>query len=221
MVSDVQERSASTHNDRAEGNASVKPRILFADDHRLVLEALSKILESNFDIVGTVHDGLALLEQVESLRPDLVLLDISLPGMNGLDAASKIADKFPNIKLVFLTMHSNMTYLREAFRAGACGFVLKSAGASELSSALQIALSGGTYVSPGVRQRTEPSTPGLTPRQREVLHLLACGSSAKEIGSALNISTRTAEFHKVSIMQKLGIRTTAQLTRFAVENGLG
>ena len=201
-----------------------KARILLADDHTLVLDGLSKLLEHEFELLGTVDNGTDLIAKAEELKPDVVLMDISMPGLNGLDAARKIATLCPGTKLIFVTMHNNEAYVREAFRTGASGYVLKSSAASELAVAVKTVMGGGVYVAPNIRPRESTAGDGaksLTPRQREVLRLIASGSTAKEIASALNISVRTAEFHKVSIMQKLGIRTTAQLTRFALENGLG
>jgi DNA-binding NarL/FixJ family response regulator len=203
----------------------MKPRILLADDHALILDGLSKLLENEFDLVGTADNGLDLVSKAETLKPDVVLADISMPGLNGLDAARQIAERSPSSKVLIVTMHNNETYVREALRAGVSGYVLKSSAAPELAFAVRRVMEGGTYIAPSVHQK-ERSAPqdepkSLTPRQREVLRLIAAGSTAKEVASALNISVRTAEFHKVSIMQKLGIRTTAQLTRFAVENGLG
>ena len=201
-----------------------KTRVLLADDHILVLDGLSKLLEHEFDLLGTVDNGTDLIARAEALKPDVVLMDISMPGLNGLDAARKLAVVCPGTKLIFVTMHNNEAYVREAFRTGAAGYVLKSSAASELAVAIKTVMGGGVYVAPHIGRREQASEDGaksLTPRQREVLRLIASGSTAKEIASALNISVRTAEFHKVSIMQKLGIRTTAQLTRFALENGLG
>jgi DNA-binding NarL/FixJ family response regulator len=203
----------------------MKPCVLLADDHMLVLDGLSKLLENDFELAGTANNGMDLLAKAEALKPDVILVDISMPGLNGLDAARGITEKSPASKLIFVTMHSNEAYVREAFRVGASGYVLKSSAASELAHAVNTVMNGGTYIASAIRHRVQPSdqeeSKVLTPRQREVLRLIASGSTAKEISTSLKISVRTAEFHKVTIMQKLGIRTTAQLTRFAMENGLG
>jgi DNA-binding NarL/FixJ family response regulator len=203
----------------------MKPRIIIADDHALVVEGLTRLLESEFEIVATVNNGIDMLNQVDVVKPDLALVDISMPGLNGLDVARQLAEKHPEVKVLILTMHNNEGYVREALRAGVAGYFLKSSPGQELALAMKRILSGGTYISPGVLHRERPvsrdDAKTLTPRQREVLRLIAAGSTAKEVAAALSISVRTAEFHKVSIMQKLGIRTTAQLTRFALENGLG
>jgi DNA-binding NarL/FixJ family response regulator len=203
----------------------MRPRILIGDDHALMLDGLSQLLETECELVGTADNGVDLVAKAESLKPDVALVDISMPGLNGLDAARQIMEKSPNSKVLIVTMHSSETYVREALRAGVSGYVLKSSAAPELALAVRKVMQGETYIAPSVqhkdRSANQDEPQGLTPRQREVLRLIAAGSTAKEVASELNISVRTAEFHKVSIMQKLGIRTTAQLTRFAVENGLG
>ncbi len=205
-----------------------RPRVLLADDHTLILDGLTKLLDNQVELIGTVTNGLDLLAQAEALKPDVVLVDISMPGLNGLDAAKRMLQRLPQTKVIFVTMHNNDAYVQEALKAGASGYVLKSSAASELALAIKTVVNGGVYIAPNV-QHAQPAEGGvavrdeigLTPRQREVLRLIASGATAKEVATALNISVRTAEFHKVSIMQKLGIRTTAQLTRFAIEHGLG
>ena len=169
----------------------MRPRVLLADDHTLVLEGLSKLLADHCDLVGTAEDGRALVEAAERLRPDLILLDISMPLLNGLEAARIVRTKVPEAKIVFLTMHADPTYAREAFRAGASGYLLKRSAASELATAIATVLRGQPYVTPlfpdevlrplGGQLRTlAPETGALTARQREVLQLVAEGHTALE-----------------------------------------
>jgi len=208
-----------------------KPRILLADDHKIVLEGLKGLLEPEFELVGTVEDGRALVAQAAKLRPDVIVADISMPRLNGIDAVQQIKKTDPGIKVVFLTMHPDVPYAVSAFEAGASGFVLKHSASSELVTALREALRGRTYVTPliaGDLIRTyqgkvfsnAPSSAELSSRQREVLQLLAEGKSAKEIGALLNISARTVEFHKYRIMENLNIKTSAELVQYAVRHGL-
>jgi DNA-binding NarL/FixJ family response regulator len=208
-----------------------KSRILLADDHTLFVEALHKVLEADFELVGSVGDGRALLQAAPRLQPDAILLDLSMPLLNGIDAARQLRRLLPDCKLVFLSMHGDPTYVTEAFRAGASGYVLKRANATELIQAIKAGLRGQFYVSPllakGVldpliHQRTSPVSrqAELTLRQREVLQLVAEGRSLKEIASILCLSVKTVEFHKSRIAKQLGIRTTAALTKYAVSHGL-
>lgn len=208
-----------------------KPRILLADDHTLFVEALQKVLEPEFELVGSVGDGRALLEASPRLKPDLILLDISMPLLNGIDAAQQLRRLVPDTKVVFLSMHGDPTYVTEGFRAGASGYVLKRASATELIQAIRAALRGHLYVSPllakGVLDpllHAQPTPrraqPTLTLRQREVLQLVAEGRSLKEIASILFISPKTVEFHKTRIAKQLGLHTTADLTKYAVTHGL-
>jgi DNA-binding NarL/FixJ family response regulator len=203
-----------------------RPRVLLADDHVLVLEGLSKLLEDEMDLVGTASSGAEAVEKAAQLQPDVVLMDISMPGLNGFDAAIQMKTCAPRTKVIAVTMHRSTAYLRESLRAGMSGFVLKQSAASELAEAVSTVLRDERYVTPLVTQQTESQgglndgERALTLRQREVLRLIAQGRIAKEIATALNISVRTAEFHRVSIMQRLGLRTTAELTRFALENGI-
>ena len=208
-----------------------KPRILLADDHTLFVEALQKVLETEFELVGSVGDGRALLQAAPRLLPDAILLDLSMPLLNGIDASRQLRRLVPDCKLVFLSMHGDPTYVTEAFRAGASGYVLKRANATELIQAIKAALRGQFYVSPllakGVldpliHQRTSPADlqAELTLRQREVLQLVAEGRSLKEIASILCLSVKTVEFHKTRIAKQLGLRTTAGLTKYAVSHGL-
>jgi DNA-binding NarL/FixJ family response regulator len=202
-----------------------RPRVLLADDHVLVLEGLSKLLQGEMDLVGTASSGTEAVEKVAQLQPDVVLMDISMPGMNGFDAAKQMKNCAPRTKVIAVTMHRSTAYLRESLRAGMSGFVLKQSAASELAEAVSTVMRDERYVTPLVTQPAETQglnegERALTVRQREVLRLIAQGRIAKEIATALNISVRTAEFHRVSIMQRLGLRTTAELTRFALENGI-
>jgi DNA-binding NarL/FixJ family response regulator len=208
-----------------------RPRVLLADDHKIVLEGLRGILEPEFEIVGAVEDGRALVAETERLSPDVVVADISMPGLNGMDAARQIKKMDEHIKIVVLTMHSEVSYAAGAFDAGASGFVLKHSAAQELITAIREAMQGRTYVTPMIageligsykngNLRTARSSAALSPRQREVLQLLAEGKSTKEIGAVLNISTRTAEFHKYRMMEQLKIKTSAELVQYAVKHGL-
>jgi DNA-binding NarL/FixJ family response regulator len=208
-----------------------KPRLLLADDHRIVLEGLRGILEPEFEIVGAVEDGRALVAETQRLKPEVVVADISMPGLNGMDAARQIRKMDERIKIVFLTMHSDVNYAAGGFEAGASGFVLKHSAPQELITAIREALQGRTYVTPLIagelinsykdcRLRPEGASASLSPRQHEVLQLLAKGKSSKEIGVLLNISTRTAEFHKYRMMEQLKIKTSAELVQFAVRHGL-
>lgn len=208
-----------------------KPRILLADDHKIVIEGLKNILKDEFEIVGTVEDGRALVKKASTLYPDVIVADISMPQLNGIEAARQIKKIDKNIKIVFLTMHPDATYAADAFEAGASGFVLKHSASSELIRAIHEAIKGRTYVTPLVagdliRSYQEGDSPEkkmfkkLSPRQREILQLLAEGKSAKEIASILNISTRTVEFHKYRMMEQHNIKTSAELLQYAIKHGL-
>lgn len=205
---------------------SSRPRALMAEDHTLVREGLRRILGTELEILDAVPDGRALIPAVEQARPDLVLLDISMPLLNGLDAARQLVRTCPDSKLIFVTIHTDPDYVREAFRAGARGYVVKGAASSELLAAVREVLAGGTYVSPLIdRAALQEPQPGkladrLTPRQREVLQLVAEGRTAREIAELLSISRKTAEFHKNSVMRQLGLHTTAELTRYALAHGI-
>jgi DNA-binding NarL/FixJ family response regulator len=209
----------------------MKPRLLLADDHTLLLEGIRLMLEPEFDLVGSVEDGQALLTAAKSLKPDVILLDISMPILNGIDAARRLRKILPSARLIFLTMHAGADYVAETFRAGAMGYLLKRAAASELIIAIRTVLEGHHYVSPLVTRSAvevliSSSKPGgkfldhLTPRQREVLQLVAEGRSRKEISGILNISVKTVEFHKGRLMHKLNLQTVADFTRYAIEHGI-
>jgi DNA-binding NarL/FixJ family response regulator len=206
-----------------------RTRVLFADDHPLTLEGLRAFLEPHLESVGTVTDGRALVEAALQLKPDLIILDITMPLLNGIDAAIQIRNSLPEVKLLFATMHANPAYLEAALNAGATGYVLKTAAREELLDAIQSVMSGRIYVSPSLLsdhlERFQAPTDAaaaihLSPREREILQLIAEGHLAKEIAFYLNISVKTVEFHRENIKRKLGIRTTAELTRHAVQERL-
>ena len=205
--------------------------VLLADDHSFLLEGVRRLLEANLDVVGSADNGQALVESALSLRPDMVVLDISMPILNGIDAAKQIKRALPDTKLVFLTMHSNAIYLRKALEAGASAYVLKSGASDELLRAIEAARKGESYVSPGFDQNTidnvrnwsEKSSRAvieLTGRQRQILQLIAEGKQNKEIAQILDVSVKTIEFHRSRLMTKLGMHTVAELARFAVQEGL-
>ncbi len=209
----------------------MKPRILLADDHRIVAEGLRSLLEPEFELVGIVEDGRALIAATEKLQPDVIIADISMPLLNGIEAVRQIKKTNKDVKVIFLTMHPDVTYAVSALEAGALGYVLKHSAPSELSAAVRSALKGKTYITPllegeimlspskGVQERREESS-HLTKRQREVLQLLAEGYLAKEIASTLNISPRTVEYHKYQMMRDVGIKTVADLIRYAIKHNI-
>ncbi|MBZ5497834.1 MAG: response regulator transcription factor [Acidobacteriia bacterium] len=207
----------------------MRPRLLLADDHTLMLEGIRLMLEPEFELVGSVEDGQSLLVAAKTLKPDIILLDISMPALNGIDAAHRLRKLLPSAKLIFLTMHADSDYVAAAFRAGAMGYLLKRAAASELKIAIREVMKGHHYVSPLVTRNAlelliSSATPGgkpsdrLTPRQREVLQLVAEGRSRKEIASILNISIKTVEFHKSTLARELNLHTVADFTRYAIEH---
>ena len=206
-----------------------KPTLLLADDHVVFVEGLQKILEPEFEVLGSVRDGRTMVSEVLKLKPDVVLAVITMPLLNGIDAARQIRKARPGPKIVFLTMHADPIYAAEALDAGASGYLVKHSAAREIVTAIRTVLRGRTYVTPLVARgvleplrasahRDKRKAQQLTPRQREVLQLVAEGRSAKEIATILNVSHRTIEFHKQRIMGELGIHTTAELTRFAIEH---
>jgi DNA-binding NarL/FixJ family response regulator len=206
-----------------------RTRILLADDHALMLEGIRSVLEPHHEIVGTATDGRALVDAVLRLHPDLIILDVTMPLLNGIDAAARIKNALPAVKLLFVTMHANPAYLEAALSAGATGYVLKSAAREELLDAIEAVLSGRIYVTPSLsgerlEQFEDPSQAAavlrLSAREREVLQLIAEGRAAKEMAHVLNISVKTVEFHRDNIKKKLGLRTTAELTKHAIEQGL-
>ena len=215
----------------------MKPRILIADDHLLVAEGIQKLLESDAEVLGIFSDGRSLVRAVTDTHPDLVIVDISLPLLNGLDAARQIKQAHPKIKMLMLTMHADQGFVVEAFRVGVSGYVLKQSLSNELQHAVREVLKGNTYISPSVAQglveymnrpaQVQSGEAGgkgfdraLSPRQREVLQLVAEGRSTKEIAGILNVSTKTVEFHRTRIMKELGLKTRPELTKYAIANGI-
>jgi DNA-binding NarL/FixJ family response regulator len=208
-----------------------RARVLLADDHTIVAEGLRSLLENSYDFVGVVADGRALLEAAMRLKPDVIVADISMPLLNGLDAVRQLKKDGSSAKVVILTMHSDTSLAAEAFRAGASGFILKHSAGEELSAAIEQVLSGGSYLTPLIAKdlismladaegQSLSSAGKLTPRQREVLQLIAEGRTMKEIASLLCISTRTAESHKYEMMDVLGTSNTAGLVQYAIKIGL-
>lgn len=210
-----------------------RPRVLMADDHSLILAGLRKLVEAECEVVGTVEDGRALLEAAQRLAPDVILLDISMPLLNGLDAAAQLTKLVPKSKLIFVTMHASPTYATQAFKAGASGYLLKRSAASELSVAIRSVLKGQHYLTPlitkdvlesvlksKIGKRGEAASPALTARQREVLQLVGEGRGTKEIASILNVTVKTVEFHKAGIMRQLNLHSTAELVKYAIAEGL-
>ncbi len=205
-------------------------RILLADDHAMICAGFQKILEPQYEVVGTVGDGRALLKAVAELKPDVVLLDIAMPLLNGLDAARELKKTTPQVKLVFLTMNADSDIASEALRLGASAYLLKNSLASELLQAVDHAIKGKLYVTPQISQAMEetfvrdPRAAGrlkhLTSRQREVLQMLAEGRPMTEIAGILAISHRTVRFHKARIMEELEIATNAELIQYAMKNGI-
>ncbi len=206
-------------------------RILIADDHPLVVESIRQLLEPTFSVVGTVGTGEELLTAAEALRPEVVLLDVNMPGMSGFAAARQLHLKLPNVKIVFLTMLAEAIAVSEGFRSGASGYVLKQSASDELYAAVQSVLANRRFLSSGIDpqvreaiecewSRPEGYSSNLTGRQRQILILLANGRSTKHIAEELKISTKTVEFHKANITHKLGIRTTSDLIRFALTEGM-
>jgi DNA-binding NarL/FixJ family response regulator len=207
-----------------------RTRVLLADDHTIVAQGLEAILKDKFDLVGTVTDGRALVESVKQLRPDVIVTDISMPLLNGLDAVRKLKEDGIDAKIIVLTMHTESHLAAYAFRVGVSGYVLKQAAGEELVTAIQEVTRGRTYLTPLIAKDLisvliEAKDSGekqnqLTTRQREVLQLIAEGKTMKEVATALDISTRTAESHKYGIMEALGVRTTAELVQHAIKLGL-
>lgn len=203
------------------------PRILIADDHSLIAEAFKKLLSNDFDVVATVHDGRSLLTAAERLKPDVILVDIGMPVLNGLDAAERIKRILPDVKIIYVTINRDPTLIAEAFRRGASGYLPKSAAASELVNAIRRALNGECYVSPLLtsgssfparQDNFSAIKPQLTDRQMEVLQLLAEGKSMKEAAAILNLTTRTVAFHKYRLMEHLQLRNDAEVVQYAVRH---
>ena len=211
--------------------APQRPRVLLADDHLMVAEALKSLLALEFDLVGVVEDGRKLVEAAGTLRPDVIVADITMPHLNGIDALVQLRQSGDRVPVVFLTMHRDASFARRALDAGASGFVLKHSAPAELLLAIRAALEGKTYLTPqlagevleAIKQgplQAGGTLGSLTARQREVLQLAAEGQSAKKIASTLGLSPRTVEFHKYQMMESLGLSTTAELVHFAIKHGL-
>lgn len=209
-----------------------KPRVLMADHHPIVLAGVSKLIEDQYEVVGMVENGQALLQAAEHLKPDLILLDISMPLLDGFKATRQIKRSLPDTKFLFLTTHANPRYITEAFKVGAHGFLLKQSSVPELYQAIKAVLSGKYYVAPALtkhiivqalhaeeKRGVRGSMTGLTSRQREVLQLIGQGKRTREIAELLRLSIKTIEFHKNCIMKELGIHTTIGLAHFASEQG--
>jgi len=208
-----------------------RPRVLLADDHRIVAEGLRGLLAEEFDLAGIVEDGRAMVEAARTLRPDVIVADITMPHLNGIDALSQLKRDNPAVRVVFLTMHRNVAFARRALEAGASGFVLKHSATAELVLAVRAALEGRTFITPvlakevldSIRSGTDAvpdPVSALTPRRCEILRLLADGRSAKEIAAALDISSRTVEFHKYRMLDSLGLKNSAELIHFAIKHGI-
>ena len=203
-------------------------RVMLADDHTILVEAFRKLLEPHYEIVGTVADGRALVEVAPQLKPDVIVVDIGMPLMNGLEAGLRLKDLMPSTKLIFLTMNEDPDLAAEAMRRGASGYLLKSSAASELIRAIQMAMKGKTYVTAQIARKLQKSFANnpqpraraktLTPRQREVIQLLAEGKSMKEVADVLNVTPRTVAFHKYRVMDELNLNTTAELIQFAIKS---
>ncbi len=204
-----------------------RPRVLLADDHRLLRETFAQVLAPECDVVGTVEDGRAVVTAAQQLQPDIVVLDIGMPLLNGLDAARQLKGLMPNVKVIFLTMNEDPDVAAEAFRTGASGYLLKNSAASELLQSIREVSQGRSYVTPLATQglvdsiRRDPdhaeNAIELSPRQREVLQLLAEGHTMKEIARILKITPRTVAFHKYSMMEELGIKSSAELVQLAIK----
>ncbi len=207
-----------------------KTRILLADDHTLLLGAFQRLLEPEYTVVGAVTDGRALVDAALEVHPDLVIVDIAMPRLSGLEAGRLIKESLPKVKLVFLTMNHDPEIAAEAFRVGASAFLVKTSAASELLHAIREVLRGGSYVSPSISKgvlgnifhqpKPKKSSRELTTRQREVVQLLAEGRSMKEVALVLNLTPRTVAFHKYRTMEQLNLRTFAELVQFAVHEGI-
>jgi DNA-binding NarL/FixJ family response regulator len=209
----------------------MRPRILLADDHRIVAEGIRSLIEPEFELVGIVEDGRALLIAAEKLKPDVIIADISMPLLNGIEAIRQLRKSNKDVRVIFLTMHPDVTYVVSAFEAGALGYVLKHSAPTELNEAIRCVLSGKKYITPllsgdfiegrkkGCRERQGEAS-YLTRRQCEVLQMLAEGLSVKEAAAKLDISPRTVEYHKYQMMKDLGVKTVADLVRYAVKHGI-
>ena len=207
-----------------------RPRIILADDHTLMLEALKNLIEPEFDVVGLFGDGQSLVDNAEALKPNVIVLDIGMPNMNGLIAGARLRQAMPQVKLIYLTMNHDPDMAGEAFRLGASAYLLKNSAASELLRALREVVRGGYYVTPLMTKgmvgsfiqnfKQMKSSNQLTLRQKEVLQLLVEGRSMKEVAFALHVSPRTVAFHKYTMMEHLNIRTSAELIEYALKSSV-
>jgi DNA-binding NarL/FixJ family response regulator len=208
-----------------------KLRVLLVDDHLMVLEGFKRLIEDECDVVGMVEDGRTLLEVAPKLKPDIITMDISMPWLNGLDAARRLKKEMPDVKIIFLTMHADVAYVKEAFNAGASGFLMKRSAGAELLQAIRAVANGQYYITSLITKdlvrsiisdaaNVAPQRDVLTPRQREVLQLVAEGRSVKEIAATLTVSVKTVEYHKAQIMEQLNLHTTAELTKYAIAHGV-
>jgi len=203
-----------------------KPRVLLADDHTLLLEAFQKLLADECEIVGVATNGRALVTAAATLRPDVIVVDVTMPLLNGIDAARQIKQTSPDVRIIFLTMNEDPNLAAEAFRAGASGYLLKRSAASELVTAIREVVKHRSYITPLVADGLvgsmlhglEIRPTSLTPRQREIVQLVSEGRSMKEVASILNIAPRTVAFHKYRIMEQLHLKTTAELIQYAIRN---
>ena len=204
----------------------MRPRIVIADDHLLMAQALEHLLASDFEVVAIVGDGHALLDVAADLQPDVVVVDIGMPVLNGLEAGRQLKARHPEIRIIYLTQNRDPRLAADALHRSASGYVLKDAAASELVAAIRAALQGRSYVSPAIAGEiaedlsADARTRTLSAREQEVLQLLAEGKSMKEVAAALDISPRTVEFHKYRLMDRLGVKTNAELVQYAVRTGI-
>ncbi len=219
------------HNTLSARLPTMKTRVLLGDDHALILDGIRAVLQPEFEVVGQAQDGRALVEAAERLKPDVVILDISMPLLNGFEAARQIHETLPAAKLIFLSQHLNPAYLRQALKLGASGYVLKAGATGELHHAIGMALRGKTYITPAFGQdvidnlwsrsgEINRESAELTDRQREILQLIIDGKANKEIADILHVSVKTVEFHRARLMTKLGVRSVAELTKVALQQGL-
>jgi DNA-binding NarL/FixJ family response regulator len=207
-----------------------RPRVVLADDHAMLRDAFRRLLEPQCEIVGTAGDGRALIELALKTQPEIIILDISMPGLNGMDACAQVRKRLPGVKIIFLTVNEDADLAAEAIGLGAAGFLLKNSAASELTLAIECALSGRTYITPLItkgrsvevflKEATSQGGEKLTVRQREVLQLLAEGKLMKEVAEVLSLTPRTVAFHKYAIMEHLGIKTNAELVQYAIQHHL-
>ena len=207
-----------------------KPRIILVDDHRMFAEGLKRLLEPDYEIVAIIEDGKELVATVEDLHVDLMIIDISMPGLNGIEAARKIIESDKKAKIILLTMHDDVTYVNTAMDAGVRGYILKQASPAALLAAIRDVLKGFTHVSPSLASKVlrsrhsgdsnQSATIQLQPQHREILRLLAEGKTAKEIAAHLHLKRKTVEYHKYQIMLKLNVQTSAQLISYAVKHGI-